>query len=112
MLPSRKDRRPRTKGWRRIPTEWEWNGCQPIRVRYGGKTAGTPWSRHRLPEKVCPEAAEVGSHGYGLDEIAERAEIVRVTGVQRQASSARGRCKEEVDGTCPFALRPAATTAE
>src|SRR5947209_15160690 len=42
-----------------------------------------------------------GSHGYDLDEIAERAEIVRVAGVERQAGSARGRCKEEVDGTRP-----------
>jgi len=45
--------------------------------------------------------AEVGSHGYDLDEIAERAEIFRVAGAERQAGGARGRCKEEVNGTSP-----------
>ena len=33
-----------------------------------------------------------------------RAEIVRVAGVERQAGGARGRCKEEVDGTRPSRL--------
>ncbi len=40
-----------------------------------------------------------GSHGHDLDEIAERAEIVRIAGVEGQAGSARGGGKEEVDGT-------------
>jgi len=44
------------------------------------------------------------SHGYDLDEIAERTEIVRVAGVERQAGGARGRRQEEVDGTRPSRL--------
>lgn len=50
---------------------------------------------------ACRGAAEVGSHGYDLD---ERAEILRVAGVERQASSTRDRCKEEVDGARPSRL--------
>jgi hypothetical protein len=44
------------------------------------------------------------SHGYDLDEMADRAEIVRTAGIERQAGSARGRCKEEIDGTRPPCL--------
>src|SRR4051812_5396341 len=53
---------------------------------------------------ACRQAAQVCSHGYDLDEIAERAEILRVAGVERQASSACDRCKEEVNGARPSRL--------
>jgi len=76
----------------------------PGRFSPCGESRAIGWSSF---EQESVAADEMGSHGDDFDEIAERAEIVRIAGVERQAGSARGRCKEEVDGTRPprFAAR-------